>query len=119
MMLFSIVLLGCQKEVTPENLPPDQQEIHALMGEWTKAWNNKNMKQMRQVYTSDSPEIPWLEKHMKGSKLRVSTKINEVVVFGDNALAKILIYGGWRDNVIASFVKEDNSWKLAIKTSVK
>ncbi len=112
-------MMGCQKNTTPINLSPEQQEISLVMSQWAKAWNMKSMKMMREVYTKSSPELIWLKKHMSGSKLNVRVITEDAVVFGDDALAVVNIRGGWRDSVLASFSKVDGAWKLEEKTPIK
>lgn len=115
-LLLGLLMIGCVQNTVPEEYTPDQREIVEVMTIFRTAWNKRDLNAMRDIYTKDSPELAWVEKNLKSNDKRISVRVKDVVVFGNDAFATISVSGGWSSRELASFIKEDGRWKLEFRT---
>lgn len=98
-----------------EDYTPDQKAIYSELMAFAEAWNNQDVEAMRQIYTPDSEELQWLSENPRKIKGRIYIKVDDIVVFGEDAFAKIRV-GGWNSKELASFIKQDDQWKLEFRS---
>lgn len=123
--LFLILLLGllamggCQKNIAPENLTPDQQEISVVLETWEKGWNTRNIGIMESIYDPASAELEWLKYNLSTRNSRIKVSVKEFGVFGDDAIVRTRIYGDWSSKSAFALTKLNGQWKVQARTNIK
>lgn len=129
-ILFLILILltfisGCVTEnIEPNTLKSsDEKVLYDLMVARCRASNAQDINLFRQIYTTDSPELEWIENEgipmwaQNGMNLKAPI-LKKISIIGNDAAASFVLKGNNSSgrsfvyNVEALYVKEGARWKI-------
>jgi hypothetical protein len=116
---------GCVTEnIEPNTLKsPDEKVLYDLMATRCRASNAKDLSQFRQIYTTDSPELEWIEYEgipmweRNGMNFKAPI-LKKISIIGNDAAASFVLKGNNSSGttfvyrVEALYVKEGAQWKI-------